>query len=158
MQSTPTFYLVERKPITPFTSVDSQVYKENPPTKIVLLHLFDFILLGCYSIHSVYIQKILKNNMVRNSLACLACQYIRLINQISSGNCGDSLSYHNGVPFSTYDRDNDADRRHCSTTFRGAWWYKACHYSNLNGEYRWKDEPQPGFARYFIHNIDLLLF
>ena len=67
-----------------------------------------------------------------------------------TGNCGDSLTYHNGMKFSTYDRDNDVDFRSCSKVFRGAWWYKSCHYSNLNGEYRWKDEDQPDFARCIV--------
>jgi ficolin len=48
---------------------------------------------------------------------------------------GDSLSYHNNRPFSTYDRDNDAWANNCASYFRGAWWYGACHNSNLNGKY-----------------------
>ena len=51
------------------------------------------------------------------------------------GNAGDSMSYHNGRKFSTRDRDNDVWSGHCAVTFRGAWWYGACHASNLNGLY-----------------------
>ncbi|CAK8696007.1 unnamed protein product [Clavelina lepadiformis] len=53
-----------------------------------------------------------------------------------SGDAGDSLEYHNGSPFSTRDSDNDASPSHCAEIFKAAWWYKACHYSNLNGQYR----------------------
>ncbi|XP_073848436.1 techylectin-5B-like [Musca autumnalis] len=40
-----------------------------------------------------------------------------------------------GQKFSTYDQDNDEYEKACANEFTGAWWYKACHHSNLNGRY-----------------------
>jgi len=52
------------------------------------------------------------------------------------GDAGDSLTYHKGLQFSTYDQDNDDwSGVDCAEKYRGAWWYNACHLSNLNGEY-----------------------
>lgn len=68
-----------------------------------------------------------------------------------TGNAGDSFSFHNNAKFSTYDRDNDsADSSSCSDVHRGAWWYVACYRANLNGEYVWYGDKQPGYQRGII--------
>jgi len=54
---------------------------------------------------------------------------------VSLGTAGDSLSAHHDMAFTTRDRDNDIYDGNCATDFKGAWWHKACHRSNLNGLY-----------------------
>ena len=39
------------------------------------------------------------------------------------------------MQFSTKDQDNDEASSSCAVQYKGAWWYKACHGSNLNGQY-----------------------
>lgn len=51
------------------------------------------------------------------------------------GNASDSLDYHSGMMFTTYDRDNDGQSFNCAVANKGAWWHKTCHFSNLNGQY-----------------------
>ena len=52
-----------------------------------------------------------------------------------NGTAGDSLTYHNGAKFSTKDSNNDLYRLRCAQRFRGAWWFRTCLRSNLNGAY-----------------------
>ncbi|KAK6316110.1 hypothetical protein J4Q44_G00136340 [Coregonus suidteri] len=52
-----------------------------------------------------------------------------------SGTAGDSLTYHHGRPFSTYDNDNDIAVTNCALSYKGAFWYKNCHRVNLMGKY-----------------------
>ena len=50
------------------------------------------------------------------------------------GTAGDSLSFHNGKPFSTYDRDNDGRAQNDAVEYSGAWWYSS-YESNLNAKW-----------------------
>ncbi|KAI0226078.1 Fibrinogen C domain-containing protein 1-B [Lamellibrachia satsuma] len=53
-----------------------------------------------------------------------------------SGNAEDSLRNHNGMAFTTMDRDNDVyTPSNCATFYMGGWWYKECARANLNGRY-----------------------
>nr|XP_048678724.1 tenascin isoform X6 [Caretta caretta] len=52
-----------------------------------------------------------------------------------SGTAGDSMTYHNGRSFSTFDKDNDAAITNCALSYKGAFWYKNCHRVNLMGRY-----------------------
>ena len=58
-----------------------------------------------------------------------------------SGDAGDALDcggagYHEGIAFSTFNRDNDGDNtRNCALDYWAGWWHKDCHCANLNGRY-----------------------
>uniref|UniRef100_A0A8D1L6G9 Tenascin n=1 Tax=Sus scrofa TaxID=9823 RepID=A0A8D1L6G9_PIG len=52
-----------------------------------------------------------------------------------SGTAGDSMAYHNGRSFSTFDKDTDSAITNCALSYKGAFWYKNCHRVNLMGRY-----------------------
>ncbi|XP_025102813.1 uncharacterized protein LOC112569286 isoform X1 [Pomacea canaliculata] len=54
-----------------------------------------------------------------------------------SGNASDSLRVHNNQGFTTHDQNNDNyTTTNCAVSCHGAWWYKSCYHSNLNGRYK----------------------
>ncbi|XP_066471433.1 tenascin-X isoform X2 [Tiliqua scincoides] len=61
--------------------------------------------------------------------------YYRLHLGSYSGTAGDAFGYHSGSVFSTRDRDPNRLIIPCAVSYRGAWWYRNCHYTNLNGLY-----------------------
>ncbi|KAM8718105.1 hypothetical protein ACLKA7_004762 [Drosophila subpalustris] len=55
----------------------------------------------------------------------------------ANGTAGDSLDYHRGMKFSTFDKDNDKwEGVNCAIRYTGAWWYNDCQHSQLTGTYR----------------------
>uniref|UniRef100_A0A480TFU1 Ficolin-1 n=1 Tax=Sus scrofa TaxID=9823 RepID=A0A480TFU1_PIG len=62
-------------------------------------------------------------------------KYKLVLGGFLEGNAGDSLSSHRDQFFSTKDQDNDNHSGNCAEQYHGAWWYNACHSSNLNGRY-----------------------
>ena len=54
-----------------------------------------------------------------------------------SGNTDhDHWAVHNGMEFSTRDRDNDIDRGSCSQSRKGGYWYINCYFVNPTGLYK----------------------
>lgn len=61
------------------------------------------------------------------------------------------MTYHNNMPFSTYDRDNDSrSGLNCASAIdvRGAWWYNGCYRSSLNGNYSKMNDVYSGGIKY----------
>ncbi|KAK3082657.1 hypothetical protein FSP39_001644 [Pinctada imbricata] len=53
-----------------------------------------------------------------------------------SGTAGENgLYFHNGMDFSTPDRDNDLYKTNCASNFKAGFWYKNCFRVNLNAPY-----------------------
>ncbi|XP_049548187.1 fibroleukin-like [Anopheles darlingi] len=69
-----------------------------------------------------------------------------------NGTAGDAMSYNMGRKFSTKDRDNDDYSGHCAQLYQGAWWYKGCAWSNLNGRYINANDSKSMFWHYFNNN------
>lgn len=54
---------------------------------------------------------------------------------------GDSLSGHNGMKFTTIDRDQDTHGSNCAQLAYGAFWHYNCFGANPNGIYTWGPSP-----------------
>ncbi|GLD68581.1 fibrinogen beta chain [Lates japonicus] len=63
-----------------------------------------------------------------------------------------TMTIHNGMMFSTYDRDNDNwipghPSKQCSREDGGGWWYNRCHSANPNGRYYIGGPSTPNMAK-----------
>ncbi|XP_066918087.1 ficolin-1-like [Clytia hemisphaerica] len=59
----------------------------------------------------------------------------------------DSLDYHNGMEFSTKDRDHDTKAdQNCAATRQSGWWFIGCWRVSLNGVYGESDTKAMGWT------------
>ncbi|GFS19225.1 tenascin-R [Elysia marginata] len=65
-----------------------------------------------------------------------------------AGTAGDALSEHQGMAFSTFDKDNDKSSTSCARAHLGGWWYRSCHQSNLNGKWGEKNYRGPRWSTF----------
>ncbi|XP_035989867.1 fibrinogen beta chain [Fundulus heteroclitus] len=64
-----------------------------------------------------------------------------------------TMTIHNGMMFSTYDRDNDNwtpgdPSKQCAKEDGGGWWYNRCHSANPNGRYYMGGAYTPQMAKH----------
>jgi len=88
----------------------------------------------------IYLEKLTQSAYARYASFSVgdASTNYRLTVSDCHGTAADSLiEHHNGMAFSTWDRDNDLDPEdNCSAEHGGGWWFNACGTSNLNGHHR----------------------
>ncbi|XP_029985238.1 microfibril-associated glycoprotein 4-like [Sphaeramia orbicularis] len=63
--------------------------------------------------------------------------YKLTVGGFKNGGAGDAMTHHNGMKFSTLDKDQDTYSGSCARKYLGGFWYKGCHQTNPNGIYRW---------------------
>ncbi|XP_053472346.1 microfibril-associated glycoprotein 4-like [Ictalurus furcatus] len=69
------------------------------------------------------------------------------VNGYIDGGAGDSLSYHNGKQFATFDKDIN----NCALTYEGGFWLDNCHHANPNGVYKWGSGVPAATGVYWYH-------
>ena len=58
--------------------------------------------------------------------------YTLHIGQAQGPSTFDTMAYNDGMPFSTYDNDNDHSGNNCAIVQEGGgWWYDGCNYCEL---------------------------
>ena len=62
------------------------------------------------------------------------------------GSIDDAMAHSNGMPFSSFDQDNDeSQNKNCANFYKGGWWHNSCFEANLNNKY-------PGYEETEIHD------
>ena len=71
-------------------------------------------------------------------------------NMYNTSGTGSGLDYHNGMPFTTTDRDQDERSDNCAVRFGvgGGWWYKSCSNVYVNGRLVTSEAPLHQQMRY----------
>uniref|UniRef100_A0A3B4WUL2 Microfibril associated protein 4 n=1 Tax=Seriola lalandi dorsalis TaxID=1841481 RepID=A0A3B4WUL2_SERLL len=64
------------------------------------------------------------------------------LGSFAGGAAGDSLSLHNGMKFTTTDKDQDTHSSNCARLAYGGFWFAACFGANPNGVYTWGPSPR----------------
>ncbi|XP_072023046.1 ficolin-2-like [Amphiura filiformis] len=72
--------------------------------------------------------------------------YPLLIGEMIDGDAGDSLSEHSGQVFSTRDHESGT----CASAMQGAWWFRWCGDSSLNGLHPLDGDPENQYGRGII--------
>ncbi|XP_031440186.1 microfibril-associated glycoprotein 4-like [Clupea harengus] len=71
--------------------------------------------------------------------------YRLTVSGFQNGGAGDSLTYHSGQKFTTYDRDQDSNNdRNCAFFAMGPFWHNSCYLANPNGLYSWGESSELG--------------
>lgn len=98
-----------------FIGLDRIYYLTNSTPHELLIQLEDFNETNTYALYDEFL---VGNENEKYQLKKLGAY---------SGNAGDYMRDHEGMLFSTKDRDNDAsDDLHCAKRFQGGWWYHNC--------------------------------
>ncbi|NP_001103327.2 uncharacterized protein LOC100126131 precursor [Danio rerio] len=74
------------------------------------------------------------------SVGCECEGYKLQVSGFTDGGAGDSMTPHNEMKFSTFDKDQDTYEKNCAKEYLGAFWYGYCHNTNPNGVYLWEDD------------------
>ncbi|XP_073764892.1 microfibril-associated glycoprotein 4-like [Danio rerio] len=75
------------------------------------------------------------------SVGCETDGYKLQVSGFKDGGAGgDSLADHNGMKFSTFDKDQDTYDKSCAKLYLGGFWYGSCHRTNPNGVYLWGED------------------
>jgi hypothetical protein len=69
--------------------------------------------------------------------------YMTVAASANSNDGGFFVSSHSGLPFSTYDSDNDTWPNNCASYFSTGWWFSTCYSMTLagndSGQVYWRD-------------------